>query len=257
MENSKVIEKIREFIAKEANAGKKFRVYNKTSELSSYFKKMKVGVGLDSFKEIILKEETSLELGGINKKSFSLVYPYYEIDYIQDGVITLIGPEINEIADQSIDFGIFVLIGSTKISEKEFDALRHLGFISSGIEGFMIRTIPRRFWCRISEKIRNRLSFELLGKAIIYLYKQNFKELITSIEILIINSYPEAIDTFIEVSSDIRKYIDLKWKDKIEKWKKRIDCDYDWECEVCPYYDICEEVKEVLEERSKMGDLTN
>ena len=254
MENSKVIERIREFIEKEANDGKKVSVYKKTSELSTYFKKMKIGVGLENFKEIILKEETSLELGGINKKSFSLVYPYYEIDYIQDGIITLIGPEINEISDQSIDFGIFVLIGSTKISEKEFDALRHLSFISSGIEGFMIRTIPRRFWCRISEKVRKKLSFELLGKAIIYLYKQHFKELITSIEVIFINSYPKLIDEFIEISSDIRKYIDLRWKDKIEKWKKRIDCDYDWECNVCPYYDTCEEVKEVLEERRKMGD---
>ena len=57
-----------------------------------------------------------------------------------------------------------------------------------------------------------------------------------------------------EVSSDIRNYLDLKWKDKIEKWKKRIDCDYDWECDACPYYDTCEEIKEVLEERNKIGD---
>ena len=254
MENSKVIRRIREFIEREANAGKKVSVYEKTSELSNYFKKMKIGVELDNFKEIILKEETKLELGGINKKSFSLIYPSNELDHIQDGTITLIGPEINEISDPSIDFGIFILIGSKKINEKDFDALRHLSFISSGIEGFMIRTIPRRFWCRINENIIKKFSFEFLGKAIIYLYKQKFKELITTIEIILINSYPDLIDEFIEISSDIRNYIDSKWKDKIEKWKKRIDCDYDWECDACPYYDTCEEVKEVLEERRKIGD---
>lgn len=215
---------------------------------------MNIGVELDNFKEIILKEETKLELGGIDKKSFSLIYPSNELDHIQDGVITLIGPEINDISDQSIDFGIFILIGSKKINEKDFDALRHLSFISSGIEGFMIRTIPRRFWCRISENVIKKFSFEFLGKAIIYLYKQEFKELITTMEIILINSYPDLIDEFIEVSSDIRKYIDSKWKDKIEKWKKRIDCDYDWECDDCLYYDTCEVVKEVLEERSKIGD---
>lgn len=254
MENSKVIRRIREFIEREANAGKKVSVYEKTSELSNYFKKMKIGVELDNFKEIILKEETKLELGGINKKSFSLIYPSNELDHIQDGTITLIGPEINEISDPSIDFGIFILIGSKKINEKDFDALRHLSFISSGIEGFMIRTIPRRFWCRINENIIKKFSFEFLGKAIIYLYKQKFKELITTIEVILINSYPDLIDEFIEISSDIRNYIDSKWKDKIEKWKKRIDCDYDWECDACPYYDTCEEVKEVLEERRKIGD---
>ena len=254
MENSKVIGKIREFIEKEANGGKIVNIYKKTPELSNYFKEMNIGVELDNFKEIILKEETKLELGGIDKKSFSLIYPSNELDHIQDGVITLIGPEINHISDQSIDFGIFILIGSKKINEKDFDALRHLSFISSGIEGFMIRTIPRRFWCRISENIIKKFSFEFLGKAIIYLYKQEFEELITTMEIILINSYPDLIDEFIEVSSDIRKYIDSKWKDKIEKWKKRIDCDYDWECDDCLYYDTCEVVKEVLEERSKIGD---
>jgi CO dehydrogenase/acetyl-CoA synthase beta subunit len=254
VENSKVIGRIREFIEKEANTENKVTIYKKTSGLSNYFKKMNIGVDLDNFKEIILKEETKLELGGINKKSFSLIYPSNELEHIHDGIITLIGPEINEISDESIDFGIFILIGSKEIGEKDFDALRHLSFISSGIEGFMIRTIPRRFWCRISENVITKFSFELLGKAIIYLYKQKFKELINTMEIIIINSYPDLIDGFIEVSSDIRNYIDSKWKDKIEKWKKRIDCDYDWECDACPYYDTCEEVKEVLEERSKMGD---
>ncbi|MFX1443574.1 MAG: hypothetical protein ACFFHV_09190 [Promethearchaeota archaeon] len=254
MENSKVLGKIREFIEREANTGKKVSVYKKTSELSDFFKKMRIGVELDKFKEIILKEETKLELGGIDKKSFSLIYPSNELEYIQDGTITLIGPEINEISDQSIDFGIFILIGSKKIDEKDFDALRHLSFISGSIEGFLIRTIPRRFWCRISENVIEKFSFEFLGKAMIYLYKQKFKELITTMEIILINSYPDSINEFIEISSDIRKYIDSKWKDKIEKWKKRIDCDYDWECDACPYYDTCEEVKEVLEERNKLGD---
>lgn len=254
MENIKVIEKIREFIEEEAKAGKTVNTYRRDSNLSNYFKKMGIGVDLDNFKEIILKEETKLELGGINKKSFSLIYPISELNYINDGQITLIGPEINNISDPSVDFGVFILIGTKKLEEKDFDALRRFNFISNGIEGFMIRTIPRRFWCRINEKVIKNFSFEFLGNAIIYLYKQRFNELITTMELILINSYPDLIDNFIEVSSDIRNYIESKWKDKVEKWKKRIDCDYDWECDDCPYYDTCEEVKEVLEERKKIGD---
>ena len=56
MENSKVIGRIREFIERQANAGKKVNVYKKSSELSNYFKQRKIGVGIDIFKEIILKE---------------------------------------------------------------------------------------------------------------------------------------------------------------------------------------------------------
>lgn len=254
MENLKAIEKIREFITKQTQAGKIIHNYKKDSNFSKFFENANVRVGLENHKEIILKEETQLELGGVNKKSFSLVYPINERNVIIDGQITLIGPEINGITEDSINFGLFILIGSERITEKEFDALRHFSFLSDGIEGFMIRTIPRRFWCRIGRNIINRFSFEFLGKAIIYLYKQKFGDLVQSIEIVFISSYPEVIEEFIEVSSDIRNFLDSKWKDKIEKWKKRVDCDYDWECDACPYYDTCEEVKEVLEERSKIGE---
>ena len=85
-----------------------------------------------------------------------------------------------------------------------------------------------------------------------YLYNEKFQELIESMEIVFVSSLPEEIDEFIELTSEIRKQIELRWQDKIEEWKKRTDCDYDWECEECPYTDTCEEVKEVLEERKKM-----
>ena len=116
----------------------------------------------------------------------------------------------------------------------------------------MIRTIPRRFWCRISENVINEFSFEFFGNAIMYLYKQKFKDLIKSMEIIFINSYPDLIDEFIEITSDIREYVESKWKEKVEKWKKRVDCDYDWDCEECIYYEVCEDVKDVLEERNKI-----
>ncbi len=254
MENLKVIEKIREFIKKQSQAGKEVHIYEKSSNFSNFFKKVNIRVDLENFNQIILKEETALELGGVNKKSFSLVFPVHEIDLILNDQITLIGPEMDNISEESIDFGLFILIGSNKITEKDFDSLRHFNFISNSIEGFMIRTIPRRFWCRINKNIINNFSFEFLGNAIMYLYKQKFSDSVKSIEIIFINSYPDIIDEFMEVSSDIRNYLDLKWKDKIEKWKKRIDCDYDWECDTCPYYDTCEEIKEVLEERNKIGD---
>lgn len=254
MENLKAIEKIREFIKNQSQFVKELYIYEKTSNFPDFFKKANIRVDIENFNQIILKEETALELGGVNKKSFSLVFPINEIDLVIDGQITLIGKEMDQISDKSIDFGLFILIGSNKITEKDFDALRHFNFISNSIDGFMIRTIPRRFWCRISKNIINNFSFEFLGNAIMHLYKQKFKDSVNSIEIIFINSYPDIIDEFMDVSQDIRNYLDLKWKDKIEKWKKRIDCDYEWECDACPYYDTCEEIKEVLEERNKIGD---
>jgi hypothetical protein len=86
------------------------------------------------------------------------------------------------------------------------------------------------------------------------LYKEKFKELVKSIEIIFISSYPDLIEEFIGMSSKIYEYFDLKWNDKIQKWKKRIDCEFDWDCSNCPYYETCEEIKEILEQRKKISN---
>ena len=139
-------------------------------------------------------------------------------------------------------------------NEKDYNELKSLNFLSNGIEGFSIRTIPRRFWCRISEEVfKKGFSFEFLTNAIIYLYRQKFKDLIENIEIIIICSYPDSIENFIEISSSITNKYREQFKAKINEWRKRIDCEYDWGCEVCPYQEECYNIKQVLVERERIG----
>ncbi len=249
------IDGLRNYINSESQKGKNVFIYEENLNPPKLFEKLNIKVELDKHKEIILQEETKFELGGINKKSFSLVYPFSELDFIntvKKGTITLIGLENKDIHDLSIDFGMIILIGGKNITEKDWDSLRQFNLISNGIEGFLIRTIPRKFWCRISEKIIKDFTFEFLGNAIFYLYKQRFKDLIESMEIFFVNTYTNVIDEFIKITSKINTYINEKWLKKIENWKKRIDCEYDWGCEICPYQEECYEIKQVLVEREKI-----
>ncbi|MFX0030355.1 MAG: hypothetical protein ACFE8B_14175 [Candidatus Hermodarchaeota archaeon] len=226
---------------------------------SNYFETpegSKINIKLSNYKEIILQEETKLELGGINRKSFSLVYalnkPIFK-KLLNDKLITLIGPEIKDISEFSIDFGMIILIGGTNITEKDLDAFKRFNFISNGIEGFLIRSVPRRFWCRISSTIiEKNFSFQFLGNAILTLYKQKFGKLIEAMEIIFVNSYSDIIDDYIRITSKIREQINKRWIEKIENWRKRIDCDYDWGCEICPYREVCYDIKQVLVEREKI-----
>ncbi len=246
---------LRNYINSESQKGKNVFIYKENLNPPKLFEKLNIKVELDKHKEIILQEETKLELGGINQKSFSLVYPFSELDFINTvkrGTITLIGLENKDIYDLSIDFGMIILIGGKNITEKDWDSLRQFNLISNGIGGFLIRTIPRKFWCRISENIIKDFTFEFLGNAIFYLYKQRFKDLIESMEIFFVNTYTNLIDEFIKITSKINSYINEKWLKKIENWKKRIDCEYDWGCEICPYQEECYEIKQVLVEREKI-----
>jgi len=251
--NKEIIGRIRKFLDREKESGKKLTRYLAKPDFKKNFSDFKISVELEKNKDIILQEDTKLELGGINRKSFSLTYPLEELDLIENRKITLLGPEINEITDMNVDFGIFILIGKETVLEEDYTNFKILNFISNGIEGFLIRTIPRRFWCRISTGlINNNFSFEFLGNAIIYLYEQRFKDTIKSIELILINSYPNSIEQFIELSSEISNKFKEKWKNKIEEWKKRVDCEYDWGCEICPYQEECYNVKELLMKRNEI-----
>ena len=253
MENKIIIEKIRDFLEQEQNNGKPLFSYRFDSVHVNSIPNSQIKIGLNDYKEIILEEETGLELGGVNKKSFSIIYPISDVELVENGKITLLGREFNEIVDTNIDFGMMILIGINKASDKRVADLKHLNFISNSIEGFSIRTIPRRFWCRISRSVLKKgFSFEFLGKAIISLYKLKFESLIESVEVIFINTYQDSIEQFIVHTSDILSKTKENWKKKIDAWMKKIDCEYDWGCEICPYREECFDVKKVLVSREQI-----
>jgi len=72
-------------------------------------------------------------------------------------------------------------------------------------------------------------------------------------EIFFINTYTDSIGHFKEISSEITTLFAKKWKAKIEEWKKKIDCEYDWGCQICPYRENCYYVKEILIKREELG----
>ncbi|MHA1241313.1 MAG: hypothetical protein ACTSQU_11025, partial [Promethearchaeota archaeon] len=87
---------------------------------------------------------------------------------------------------------------------------------------------------------------------IISLYQQKFKGLIKSVEVIFINSYQDSIEQFIVHSADIHSKLKEKWKKKIDEWRKKIDCDYDWGCEICPYREECHYIKQLLISREEI-----
>ena len=108
MDIKNIIQNLRDFVETQAASEKTVVVYNIQESFSNFFKASGIKVELEDLKEIILQEETELELGGVNKKSFSLIYPIYQLNLINNGKITLIGPEIEYITESSVDFGIKV-----------------------------------------------------------------------------------------------------------------------------------------------------
>lgn len=244
---------IRDFFEEQKEFGKQIRRYSFKENFQEYMKDLNIKVALNQYKDIVLEEETQIELGGFGKESFSLVYPIEGDELIRDGHITILGPELTPESNEQLDFGIFLLIGVQKLTESAYREFNSFNFISNGIDGFSIRTIPRRFWCRISRGLmENKFSLEIFGNVIIQLYKSKFDDKINSIETFFINSDREAIEKFLALTSYITLEFKEKWKKKVDDWKKRVDCEYDWGCEICPYQIECQDVKKLLNTRNKL-----
>lgn len=210
-----------------------------------------ISIQLNGYKGIVLGSETGLELGGMKTKSFSLIYPVeHPQNEICSDLIHLIGPEINELQTKQISFCLFILLTVKDLTEEIFEEVRNLSFVSNSIAGFTIRSIPRRFWCRISQNIIEKgFSFRFLGEAIISLYKQKFGSTLNSRELLMINSSPKLIEKWSKYTEEMRADLNSRWRAKVDAWKKRIDCDYEWACKICPYFSSCKSLQEVLERR--------
>lgn len=247
------LSRIIEFFESQSKSSLPLRFFEIDESTDDFLKNMTIDIQLEKNKDIVLKEELGIELGGIEQTSYSLIYPTNEkLDDNRD-FIYLLGEEINEIDSFSINFGLFILIQLDDLEDTLFDNLRHFSFISDSIEGFSTRSIPRRFWCRINDKaVKNGFSFEFLGKAIIYLYKKKYGEYINSIKIFMMNSDKKSLEDLLNLISDMKTKINKRWKNKIDNWKKRIDCDYSWACEICPFLKACKNIQQILEERKKI-----
>lgn len=242
-----------EFLKEKSKPNKIFRMIDLNENSQNFLKISEIGIGLEKYKDIVLKEDLGKELGGMGKTSFSLIYPTSQKLDDQRDCVYLFGEELSQADSNNLDFGLFIIIQVENLSDKVFDELRSTSFISNSIEGFSIRTIPRRFWCRIDKNVLEKdFSFEFLSKVLIYLYRKKFKNLIKSIKIFLINSDAKTLKKFLNIISPIKVEINERWKSKINNWKKRIDCQYSWACEICPYLRACKNIQMALEQRKKL-----
>jgi CO dehydrogenase/acetyl-CoA synthase beta subunit len=198
---------------------------------------------------VILKEDTFAELGNPVHGSASMVLWTRQVELIRDGMITRIGPDIPEAEGQSLPFGQVILLGGSRLEEKELAKLERASNLSSLLEGYMIRHVPRKLWSRVSRDAAAKgFCFETLGRALMAHYKRTFP-LLESVEILFVTSSKAHVEEL--------EGIGLKAKGKslsIRKLTRTEDGNYecdDLTCDECPEKPACDTIREVMVIRKK------
>ncbi len=154
--------------------------------------------------------------------------------------ITIVGPDLPELAGQSVPFGKIVIIGGDGFNaENSYDRYRLLDLVRYDIKlkGYMMRGASQfqREWSRVSkEAISKGFSFKNLGGALI----DKFMELsfVRSVEVIFITANQKDIVEMSVVSSKAFRIIGA-----MNKMVEEISFD----CDSCDYLDVCSEVEEL------------
>ena len=191
-------------------------------------------------RNVVLSEDMALELGNPQMNSVSCLIWTQKTDLIQDGKISLIGPDIKESSGKSLPFGKIVLIQASGFDEettydkyKEMEAVRY----SLDLKGYMIRAVSQyqREWSRISrEALQNGFSFEILAAALRNEYLK--KDYIHAVELLFVTSSIGDVSELQEITKNVGRKISA-----LNKMLSEIDPD----CDECEYNDVCDEVDEL------------
>ncbi len=195
---------------------------------------------------VILTRDVGVELGNPGVESMCFFTWTGTHSLVEDGAVTLIGPDIQETTDTSLPLGKVVLIsGKGFDAENAYDRFREMDLapLDLSLDGYMVRAVSRqmREWSRISREALDRgFNFSILGGALANQLKRI--DYIDSVEVIFITSSEEDIREFGRIGEPARRYIDA-----MRKMAEAATFD----CSSCEYQDVCDEVDELKAMRKK------
>ncbi len=196
---------------------------------------------------IVLKTDTGVELGNPSNESVSFQVWTNEHSLVNDGSISLIGPDLPESLNKSLPFGKIAILGVNDFNEencfekhREIDLLRY----DLNLKGYMMRAVSQymREWSRVSkEAIADGFSLFTLAGNLIDIYRQ--KDFISSVEIMIITSTPDDVRSLKTIGNRANRLISA-----MNKMMEEMSFD----CDTCDYTDICSEVEDLRSIRDSL-----
>ena len=160
------IPKIAEYITDLRAKGRQIREFRCPSDVGQLLEGVPVRVGPGASQGIILRSDTFAEIGNPEAGSAAFLLWTDNPSLVNDGKITLIGPDIPESPDASLPFGQVLIVAGSGLTEKDHQTLEHTQFVADRIEGYMIRSVAQVIWSRVSKEAAAKgFCFESLGKS--------------------------------------------------------------------------------------------
>jgi CO dehydrogenase/acetyl-CoA synthase beta subunit len=190
--------------------------------------------------QLVLKEETWVELGSPELPSFASVLLTETPGLVREGGISLIGEDLPGLRGE-VPFAQLCLVESREIRDEEYRKL-NLAPFRLRLKGYMVRSLPSqlRIWSRVSRgAVERGFSLSVLGGALLRTLRSAFP--VSSVEVIFSTS-PEGVRALWRVGEKAGKIAGA-----IGKMVEEASLD----CERCDYRDICGSVAELREIRER------
>ncbi|MDD1779516.1 MAG: hypothetical protein LUQ65_15240 [Candidatus Helarchaeota archaeon] len=244
---------IQGFMAERKKLGRPFTEIICPTSIANLTQSLSFKMGDEVNTVFIQKEDVFVELGSPQHESVSYIV-IGSLSEIHDGRITLIGPDIPDSAGKELNFGQVLLIGGSSIPDLEYKEMERSLFHLQNLEGFMIRAIPNKLWARVNRQVvQHGFSFETLGKALMIMYRRQFKSIQTMEIIFLTTDVPQDFLELRVIGSEVRKKYLKTYSDSLKTRlaelteKQRADCDNPWSCEECDYNEVCDEIQDIVD----------
>jgi CO dehydrogenase/acetyl-CoA synthase beta subunit len=206
---------------------------------------VKVGPGANQ--GIILRSDTFVEVGNPIAGSMGLTLWTDEPSLVEDGCITLVGPDIPESESDSMAFGQVLLVAGPTLSAADQGVLQQCQHVGDEVEGYMLKSTADNLWGRVSRGAAAAgFDFETLGRAYLHLLKTALPRA-TAAEVVFVTAGKAEVQSLGQLAERSRatgtEMVTEVWRDQ------GFDVDCSLDCSVCESKPVCDDIREVLAER--------
>ena len=245
--------RVRAYVARKKEQGRAVREIACDTGGERLVAGLPVRVGPDAEQGIILKEDTFVELGNPSVASCAFVVWSDERAAVADGRITCIGPDIQHGEGRSLPFGQVMIVSGTELEEEHYPQLERTQYTSDQIEGYMLRSVPRRVWGRVSNDAAARgFCFETLGRSLMSVFR-GMNPLVEATEVVFVTSSVEDVHELDDIAADVRKF-----SGELKKLVRQQDGTYDcteYSCTTCDEKPVCDSIRDWIElRRNRPGE---
>jgi CO dehydrogenase/acetyl-CoA synthase beta subunit len=249
------IPKLADYVTDLRAKSRQIREFRCPSDVGQLLEGLPVRVGPGASQGIILRGDTFAEIGNPEAGSAAFLLWTDNPALVNDGKITLIGPDIPESPDASLPFGQVLIVAGSGLTEKDHQTLEHAQFVADRIEGYMIRSVAQLIWSRVHKEVASRgFCFETLGRALVSIFKTDVPK-VQAMEILFVTSGKDDLEPLGTMGAQVNKIFKSMLR---EDWKARgfdvYECASGYDCKSCPDQPVCDDIKEVIKVRKKKGN---